>query len=147
MYLKPNNIIYKLTRQVASDKLNLMKTKLPKSLTTVTPLSKTIALALIVVLPFLGFYLGMRYTNLKNPTYNSVPTWPSQKACTQEAKLCPDGSYVGRSGPNCEFAACPVTKEGTFCGGIAGINCPLNYKCELDGNYPDAGGWCRRMDY
>ncbi|MEX1997825.1 MAG: TspO/MBR family protein [Candidatus Andersenbacteria bacterium] len=27
--------------------------------------------------------------------------------CTQEAKLCPDGSYVGRTGPNCEFAACP----------------------------------------
>lgn len=30
-----------------------------------------------------------------------------QKACTQEAKQCPDGSYVGRIGPNCEFAPCP----------------------------------------
>ncbi len=28
--------------------------------------------------------------------------------CTQEAKLCPDGSYVGRTGPNCEFAQCPA---------------------------------------
>jgi len=28
-------------------------------------------------------------------------------ACTMEAKLCPDGTYVSRSGPNCEFAACP----------------------------------------
>ena len=28
-------------------------------------------------------------------------------ACTQEAKLCPDGSAVGRSGPNCEFDSCP----------------------------------------
>lgn len=27
--------------------------------------------------------------------------------CTQEAQLCPDGSAVGRSGPNCEFAPCP----------------------------------------
>ncbi len=27
--------------------------------------------------------------------------------CTQEAKQCPDGSYVGRTGPNCEFAKCP----------------------------------------
>lgn len=27
--------------------------------------------------------------------------------CTQEAKLCPDGSYVGRTGPQCEFSACP----------------------------------------
>lgn len=28
-------------------------------------------------------------------------------ACTMEAKLCPDGTGVGRQGPNCEFAACP----------------------------------------
>jgi len=30
-------------------------------------------------------------------------------ACTQEAKLCPDGTAVGRTGPNCEFAACSDT--------------------------------------
>lgn len=29
-------------------------------------------------------------------------------ACTLEAKICPDGSSVGRSGPNCEFAPCPT---------------------------------------
>lgn len=29
-------------------------------------------------------------------------------ACTMDAKLCPDGSSVGRVGPNCEFAACPA---------------------------------------
>lgn len=28
-------------------------------------------------------------------------------ACTMDAKLCPDGSAVGRQGPNCEFAPCP----------------------------------------
>lgn len=27
--------------------------------------------------------------------------------CTADAKLCPDGSYVGRIGPHCEFARCP----------------------------------------
>jgi len=36
-------------------------------------------------------------------------TPPQPVACTMEAKLCPDGSSVGRSGPNCEFAACPTT--------------------------------------
>ena len=40
--------------------------------------------------------------------------WQSQKeksvACTQDAKLCPDGSYVSRTGPNCEFTACPEVK-------------------------------------
>lgn len=30
------------------------------------------------------------------------------KACTMEAKICSDGSSVGRTGPNCEFSACPV---------------------------------------
>lgn len=34
----------------------------------------------------------------------------SQKACSQEAKQCPDGSYVSRTGPNCEFAPCPGVK-------------------------------------
>lgn len=27
--------------------------------------------------------------------------------CTMEAKMCPGGSYVSRSGPRCEFADCP----------------------------------------
>lgn len=31
-----------------------------------------------------------------------------QVFCTQDAKLCPDGSYVGRTGPDCEFSACPA---------------------------------------
>jgi len=33
-------------------------------------------------------------------------------ACTQEAKLCPDGSTVTRTGPNCEFTECPIAKLG-----------------------------------
>jgi hypothetical protein len=31
--------------------------------------------------------------------------------CTMDAKMCPDGSYVGRSGPACAFAACPSISE------------------------------------
>ena len=27
--------------------------------------------------------------------------------CTMDAKECPDGSYVGRVAPDCEFAPCP----------------------------------------
>lgn len=30
-----------------------------------------------------------------------------QTFCTLDAKICPDGSAVGRSGPNCEFDPCP----------------------------------------
>lgn len=32
---------------------------------------------------------------------------PAGVACTLEAKQCPDGSFVGHAGPNCEFAECP----------------------------------------
>lgn len=27
--------------------------------------------------------------------------------CTMDAKACPDGSFVSRTGPHCEFAPCP----------------------------------------
>ena len=37
----------------------------------------------------------------------STSTSIKPKACTQEAKICPNGTSVGRTGPNCEFAACP----------------------------------------
>jgi len=33
--------------------------------------------------------------------------------CTQEAKLCSDGSYVSRTGPNCEFTKCPGESSGS----------------------------------
>ena len=33
--------------------------------------------------------------------------------CTKEAKICPDGSYVFRTGANCEFPACPQAGSGT----------------------------------
>ncbi|MEK7658308.1 MAG: peptidoglycan-binding protein [Patescibacteria group bacterium] len=53
--------------------------------------------------------------------------------CAQDAKQCPDGSYVGRTGPNCEFAQCPVNNN----------NCPT-VNCFWDpcpGNHlPDANG-------
>ncbi len=43
--------------------------------------------------------------------YAKVLKKPAQVACTQEAKQCPDGSYVGRVGPNCDFAPCPVSSS------------------------------------
>jgi len=35
------------------------------------------------------------------------------KACTEEAKICPDGSAVGRTWPNCAFAPCPASAGWT----------------------------------
>lgn len=41
-----------------------------------------------------------------------VPQQPQPVACTMEAKLCPDGSYVSRTGTNCAFAPCPGGGNG-----------------------------------
>lgn len=40
----------------------------------------------------------------------SVPI-DNEGRCTMDAKLCPDGTPVGRTGPNCEFAPCPGQDE------------------------------------
>lgn len=42
---------------------------------------------------------------------NDSLSFTDQVACTMEAKVCPDGSYVSRSGPKCEFEACPTPKN------------------------------------
>jgi len=55
-------------------------------------------------------------------------------ACTMEAKLCPDGSSVGRQGPKCEFKDCPNLvggdKDAHGCIGSAGYTwCEAKNKC------------------
>lgn len=40
----------------------------------------------------------------------TVPNNDGKQVCTQDAKACPDGSYVSRTGSNCDFAACPEKK-------------------------------------
>jgi len=52
-------------------------------------------------------------------------------ACTMEAKLCPDGSYVGRTGPRCEFTACPTSKPSTITQCLKDSDCSSpSYTCE-----------------
>ncbi len=38
----------------------------------------------------------------------------SPPACTADAKVCPDGSAVGRIPTDCEFAPCPPVENCTF---------------------------------
>jgi hypothetical protein len=67
--------------------------------------NKIIVIILLVLVCLAGaFYL-----------YNKDATLVGPVACTQEAKICPDGTAVGRIGPSCEFAQCSVIKikEGT----------------------------------
>jgi hypothetical protein len=48
-------------------------------------------------------------------------------ACTMEAKLCPDGSAVGRTGPDCEFAECPAPISQSEC--RTDRDCASGYEC------------------
>ncbi|MDP2651993.1 MAG: hypothetical protein Q8O94_02565 [bacterium] len=57
---------------------------------------------------------------------------PGSGACTMEAKICPDGSAVGRTGPNCEFAECPVT-TATSTDGSGGGGSILPYNSGVRG--------------
>ena len=53
---------------------------------------------------------------------------PEPVFCTMDAKLCPDGSYVGREGPKCEFRKCPdvsQTNSGVKGQVMLGPVCPV----------------------
>jgi hypothetical protein len=77
-------------------------------------------LAIIVfffAIPALSFYIGMEYQKLKADEIRAgIIVDDEASACTEEARVCPDGSSVSRMGPTCEFPACPsgsVPSKGT----------------------------------
>ena len=64
--------------------------------------------AAYLLLPYIVWVTFAGYLNYSIWTLNSdAGSTDDIVACTQEAMECPDGSYVGRSGPNCEFSPCP----------------------------------------
>lgn len=65
------------------------------------PYSKNKFILLLVALAAVVLGLVWMFLSVKQDE-NNGPV-----ACTLEAKICPDGTAVGRTGPNCEFAQCP----------------------------------------
>jgi len=61
-----------------------------------------ILIILIILVVLAGVWLGLRFLIGESPV--------EPIACTMDAKLCPDGSYVARIPPKCDFAPCPETK-------------------------------------
>lgn len=55
-----------------------------------------------ITLAIIAILLGGYFLVIKNGTHES-----EQIVCTADALVCPDGSGVGRTGPNCEFSPCP----------------------------------------
>lgn len=92
------------------------------------------------MLALLVIYIGLTYW----PVERGGPgPFTPPVACTMEARICPDGSSVGRTGPNCEFAACPgVTPiEGwnTYRDGTRGIS--FQYPASFPATYISTVDW------
>ena len=81
-------------------------------------------------------YLFIKYQSDSNsPTNNQ-----NSRACTVEAKICPDGSAVGRVPPNCEFEACPNANSNSSANtnqttnANADLVAPANWQVEINDN-------------
>ena len=53
--------------------------KIPKELTTVTPLSKAVALCMFIVLPIIAFILGMHYQTMLEESRRTLFTCPREE--------------------------------------------------------------------
>lgn len=75
--------------------------------------SRNISRITVLVIALTAFLFGMGVTTYGPRLLERIALIGGEKpiACTLEAKICPDGTAVGRSGPNCEFAACPAPSE------------------------------------
>lgn len=71
-----------------------------------------IVIVALIVLVVGGVYVFTTGKKAEAPVEN-VPIGEAPVACTMDAKVCPDGSSVGRTGPKCEFAVCPEIRTGT----------------------------------
>jgi hypothetical protein len=60
--------------------------------------------ALVVIMGLIGF---IRFCLL-----GSLNTDDEMTFCTADAFICPDGTAVGRTGPNCTFTCPPVDQSG-----------------------------------
>jgi tryptophan-rich sensory protein len=65
------------------------------------PISRGAAWLLLPYLLWVGFAGFLNYSIWKMPADQIGPVY-----CAQDVRLCPDGSYVGRIPPRCEFAFC-----------------------------------------
>lgn len=100
--------------------------KLPRELTTVTRLSKFLALVMFITLPVIAFAFGMNYKDYveNNKIFlasaNVVPASNGDYPCELDVNVCPDNSLVGRYPPSCDFARC----ENRDVEGLTSYTCP-----------------------
>lgn len=86
-----------------------------------TSLGVIILILIAVIIAGAFYFFGQKDNPFSTPISSPIaPVKNDSKACTEEAKICPDGSAVGRTGPNCEFAACPEGVKNSICKNLCG---------------------------
>ncbi len=73
---------------------------------------KAVIIGIIAVIAAGGYFVYRAGFLAPIPDGNNVPG-NERVFCTKDALKCPDGSYVGRTGPNCQFSACPAMESFT----------------------------------
>jgi hypothetical protein len=87
-------------------------------------------IVLILVVGVMGFLYRNVVENPKIFIPNSIANGTGA-VCTDEAKVCPDGSAVGRTGLGCNFAACPFPNiEITIASSTIGFILPSGYTAD-----------------
>jgi hypothetical protein len=61
-------------------------------------------ISFLILAVIFGVFLGLKFLPNKN--------FEEKIVCPEEKKVCPDGSYVSKVLPNCDFEFCPGEKEG-----------------------------------
>lgn len=96
---------------------NLNPTLTPTPQKKQNPLIKILVIVgVVLILAVIGVLGFMAMTQSQSPIAPEIidEANPDEMvACTMDAKICPDGSAVGRSGPNCEFAPCPTSPDSS----------------------------------
>ncbi|OGK32922.1 hypothetical protein A3F58_04030 [Candidatus Roizmanbacteria bacterium RIFCSPHIGHO2_12_FULL_37_9b] len=103
----------------------------------------TSQLSILLLGVVIGVFASIGFSYISKPSIHQVGT-----ACTAEAKICPDGSTVGRVGPNCEFTPCSATISKPP--GYFDTGCSIDDDCVLvDKESVDCCGnnGCQPVDY
>ena len=85
-----------------------------------------------------SYYYGNNGSTYNHGGSYSYGNNNGQTMCTMEAMVCPNGSTVGRTGPNCAFSACPSVPYNT--GSTYYSSYGSNPTFYTSGNMPYYGG-------
>lgn len=105
---------------------------LPNSLTMVTPLSKFVTAILFITLPFVGFYLGVKYNQVTNSSSLVIQPTESINSNTSSTSVVPTSSTVNNTPTD--------SVDSSNCIADLGVNPYLGVK--YGNNYSKKSGWC-----